>query len=251
MSRITFDELVVNATTLAESDLTVKDTKGYSIWDWIEYGVIGWDPGLNTFFVQLDLGRDEPVWWFGTEPNQLKSFNTLCQTVNQVFGVADGFFSFEHADQLEGPTGAPSFVGYFFNEEGRYQSRIYLDSSTTCLEMAFRFRDIVPKIMITQSDESILEMEQGQLTHPELDREVVQQLQQSYPPIRPVEFEVALENYHKNISRVESEGVLDASIENRLRNSEYYLMAIAAREGVNLYEYDYKPAEALITELSE
>lgn len=44
--------------------------------------VIGWDPGLNTFFIQVTkFGMDDPTLWLGTRPGEFSSPEGLIAAV--------------------------------------------------------------------------------------------------------------------------------------------------------------------------
>jgi hypothetical protein len=65
------------------------------------------------------------------------------------------------------------FVGYIYNAEGNYHSRIYLKTIEDSLELVYRFKDMVPRILITESDESVVEVEAGVIVHPHFSEEGV------------------------------------------------------------------------------
>lgn len=94
MSRHSFDEIVVNIDS--HDKYCIEDNKGYRLSDWIDFGIIGWDEALKTYFIQLDVHTDKIPWWFGKFPNEITIFDHLCETVNKIFDVKDGFFQFSN-----------------------------------------------------------------------------------------------------------------------------------------------------------
>ncbi len=96
MYRYTFDEVITNTENLQKCSKkpSITDIKGYYLCDWIDYGIIGWDHNLNSYFVQLDIHTDELPWWIGVSSNEIPTFDLLCKTLNKIFDVEDGFFRF-------------------------------------------------------------------------------------------------------------------------------------------------------------
>lgn len=79
-----------------------KDIKGYSLYDWSQRGEIGWDPPMQTFFIQLIFRageEDQHGWWIGTEYGEIPNFPSLCNVIDQIFNMPRGFF--EYTDCIE------------------------------------------------------------------------------------------------------------------------------------------------------
>lgn len=112
MSRYAFGELVENAEKLCSlhdedinsenpevADLALSMTRletcraGYQISTWEAYAILGWDDGLETYFLSLEDGNSS-VWWFGTTPQEIKSPYTLCAIIERLFDRAPPAFAF-------------------------------------------------------------------------------------------------------------------------------------------------------------
>ena len=91
MSQYAFCQIVSNIDALIAAG-GISDVKGYPLEEWDNNGFVGWDPSLNTYFLQLDVG-DPPAWWI-TDPNGIKSFADLCTVVNDIFQQPPGVFHF-------------------------------------------------------------------------------------------------------------------------------------------------------------
>lgn len=95
MSRQPFIEILRNAEALLREDAEsleqepdsdgLCDAEGYALEDWLDYAEVGWDEGLQTYFLQAIELADGPVWWFGTAPRELPTFQALCNAVNRAF----------------------------------------------------------------------------------------------------------------------------------------------------------------------
>lgn len=101
-----FDEIVANLDEEEEvpDSCEPKDIKGYSLYDWQNYGVVGWDEMLSTYFVQLIFREGEPDehgWWIGTRESEMPDFLSLCEMLNKIFDVPRGFF--EYVDCIARP----------------------------------------------------------------------------------------------------------------------------------------------------
>jgi hypothetical protein len=91
MSRHSFYEVVINAESLAKQ-YSITDRKGFTLTDWIHYGIVGWD--LGSYFIQLDTDEDELPWMFGTPPDRIPTFEHFCALVNKIFDCKEGLFRF-------------------------------------------------------------------------------------------------------------------------------------------------------------
>ena len=62
------------------------DMAGFYLAQWIDYGVLGWDNGLETYFIQLDMGADDaPAWWFGTNFREITSPYAMRELIKRLF----------------------------------------------------------------------------------------------------------------------------------------------------------------------
>jgi hypothetical protein len=52
---------------------------------WNNFHVIGWDAGLNTFYLQLNAHREEPSPWYGTSHSEYADPQPLVDKLRQHF----------------------------------------------------------------------------------------------------------------------------------------------------------------------
>ena len=113
MSRYRFDQIVTNAEKLVDNeekydndgneiDDTPMDSKGYSLIDWLNYGVMGWDDLLKTYFIELDTGAETIPWALGISQKEISTYTQLCDTINKIFNVKHGFFEFDNIFNTDG-----------------------------------------------------------------------------------------------------------------------------------------------------
>ncbi len=141
---------------------------------------------------------------------------------------------------------------YFFNAQGQYQVPVYSELVQSTIEIVFTFKDVVPGIRVTASDEVVFETEQGKVIWPEFEEVALAHLVKAYPPAMKVSALDVLPGYLSAVDRAKSAGPEERSLAfAQLRAAELPLLANAASEGLNLNEYAYRSAELIITELSE
>jgi hypothetical protein len=51
MSRHTFYEIISNIDILLNEDNLLVDRKGYSLHEWLDYGIVGWDGPLSSYTI--------------------------------------------------------------------------------------------------------------------------------------------------------------------------------------------------------
>ncbi len=78
---------------LSEVDDKKKDSAGFSLKDWKEFCVVGWDSGLDTYFMQLDMNEDEPKWWFGSSFAEIKSPYAIQALLSRLFDIEPPAFN--------------------------------------------------------------------------------------------------------------------------------------------------------------
>ena len=144
------------------------------------------------------------------------------------------------------------YIGYFFSEDGRYQNKMYFDDINDCLQVAMTYRNLVPYIRFIESDKSILEVKAGEIIWPELLAAEVNSLKKKFSPMpENLSFEEVL---HKYIEIINSYFIRSTAKKyfSEVRYHERNLMAVAARDKINLNQYtNFKPAELVITELMD
>jgi hypothetical protein len=103
MSRQAFGSILRNEDELLADDDDADDeglcdTQDFSLSDWLDDGVVGWDEPLQTYFVHAVETDDGPVWWFGTSPREIPTFADLCKVINRAFGDR---VKFDFVDTIE------------------------------------------------------------------------------------------------------------------------------------------------------
>ena len=93
MSQYAFGQIVSNINALVATG-GIRDQKGHALAEWDRDGLVGWDVGLNTYFLQLDIG-EPPAWWI-IEPDGIQSFDELCLVINDLFQQPPGVFQFQN-----------------------------------------------------------------------------------------------------------------------------------------------------------
>ena len=141
---------------------------------------------------------------------------------------------------------------YFFNNQGMYQVPIYRSEMETALEIVLTFKSVVPGIRVTQSDEVVLESQGSQVVWPEIDEATLAELASRFPSAVATSTVELLPGYFSVMEEaIGSDAESAELVVSRLRAAELQLLAQAAREGLNLNLHGYRPAEVIITELSE
>lgn len=144
------------------------------------------------------------------------------------------------------------YLIYFFNAQGNYQVPVYQSDMKAALGIVFTYMDLVPVIRVTQADEVVFETERGKVIWPEIERDTLVDVAKAYPPAAKASALDALPGYIAAIDRAMAAEpqALELAF-TQLRAGEIPLLAYAASEGLNLNAYGYRPAEVVITELSE
>ncbi len=91
--RYAFEEIISNIDILLKEDSLIIDRKGYSLHTWIDYGIVGWDNPLSSYFIHLDNNQDNIPWMI---PNGIPTFKDLCDAINYIFDIPDGKFEFQN-----------------------------------------------------------------------------------------------------------------------------------------------------------
>lgn len=141
---------------------------------------------------------------------------------------------------------------YFFNAQGKYQVPIYQEDLRACLELVFTYKDLVPGIRVTQSDEVVFETERGAVVWPELDADQLESMAANFPPAAKQATLELLPQYLDAVERAKSADAGEFELASALlRAAELPLLANAAHEDLNLLQFGYRPAEVIITEIEE
>lgn len=141
---------------------------------------------------------------------------------------------------------------HFFNDQGKYQVPIYREDVKATLEIVFTYKNLVPGIRVTQSDEVVFETEFGRVVWPEIEQDQLAEVERAFPPAPKASALDALPVYMAAIDRARDAdlGSREPAF-NQLRSAEVPLLAYAASEGLNLNHYAYRQAEEIIYEISE
>lgn len=70
---------------------------------WNNFHVIGWDAGLNTFYLQLNAHREEPSPWLGTGQSEFPDPQPLVDRLRAHFKPEKGMTADDTADWDEIP----------------------------------------------------------------------------------------------------------------------------------------------------
>lgn len=133
------------------------------------------------------------------------------------------------------------YVGYLFNVGGRYQAPVYLEQETEVLAFAFRYKAIAPKIMATLRDESVLEVENGAIVFPELEKEAIFELERTVAPMSPTAtIEELLASYQERVDLYMDSKGKDSATYQSMVQIETDMFALAARDGVIWLSLDGK-----------
>lgn len=93
-------EFLVDKYDLDNGDTEIDepcDLKGYGLGVWFDDGVVGWDPPMETYFIQCVEVGDDLEWWIGTNYREIPTFKDLCSVINKVF---DHRVDFEFIDTI-------------------------------------------------------------------------------------------------------------------------------------------------------
>jgi len=144
------------------------------------------------------------------------------------------------------------YLIYFFNAQGNYQVPIYQADMKATLAIVFTYMELVPGIRVTESDEVVFETVRGKVIWPDIERDTLDDVAKAYPPAAKASALDVLPGYITAMDRaISAEPQALELAFSQLRAAEIPLLAYAASEGLNLNEYAYRPAEVVITELSE
>lgn len=144
------------------------------------------------------------------------------------------------------------YLVYLFNALGKYQVPIYQDDLRASLELVFTYKDLVPRIRVTQSDEVVFETERGVVLWPEIQPDDVAAMVVNFPPAEKHAALELLPLYLDAVDRARSAHASEFELACALlRAAELPLLANAAQEALNLLEHGYRPAEVIITEIEE
>lgn len=143
------------------------------------------------------------------------------------------------------------FKSYLFNSDGMYQAPIYLDTDMEVLSFAFRYKNIVPRIMVTKQDESVLEAENGEIIFPEINEKVIRRLNETTLPMpKDASIESLSNAYQDRVDDfIRSKGK-DIEIYRSMIQIENDMFALAARDKVNLSQYGWKSSGVIEAELN-
>ena len=143
------------------------------------------------------------------------------------------------------------YKGYLFNSEGRYQAPVYLNNDEDVVWFVIRYKNIVPRIMVTNSgDDSAFEAENGQIIWPELQDNVVAQLEKRVAPLSgKTNINEHIKLYNNRIEDFKASRGKDRELYQSMIQIENDLFALAARDNVNLYSLGWKSSGVIDAEL--
>lgn len=124
---------------------------------------------------------------------------------------------------------------YLFNEDGQYQAPIYLETDEAVVAAVFRYKNQVPRIMATKSDESVFEIEGGAIVFPEFDQETLDAIESRFEPLsQDLSVDELLDAYATRVEEYERSHGKNEEIYQSMVKIENDLFALAARDNQNL-----------------
>lgn len=139
---------------------------------------------------------------------------------------------------------------YMFNDEGRYHAPVYVESDELVLSTVFRYIDVVPRIVVTKMDESVLEAEGGNVIFPAFDAGTQATVRSSVEPIpKNLTIDVLMTAYMGLTSDYADSHGKDENVYRSMVNVENDLFALAARDNVNLSSLGWKNSGIIQAEL--
>jgi len=142
------------------------------------------------------------------------------------------------------------YKAYLFNIEGRYQAPVYLNNEEAIFKFVFRYKDLVPKIMITQDDLSVFEVEKGTILFPELDNSSVEELSNKFDPLSDATtIESLMTLYNENVRVFEESLGQDKDAYQLMIDIESDMFALAAKDNVNLATFGWVNTAVIETAL--
>lgn len=139
---------------------------------------------------------------------------------------------------------------YMFNDEGRYHAPVYVETDELVLSTVFRYIDVVPRIMVTKMDESVLEAEGGNVVFPEFDPGALAVIRSRVEPLaESATIDSLMTTYSELTSDYEDSRGKDEGIYQAMVDVENDLFALAARDDVHLSALGWKNSGIIQAEL--
>jgi len=107
--------------------------------------------------------------------------------------------------------------------------------------------------MITENDVSIMELENGNIVFPEFTDYEIKTLAKKFPnAILDLNTDALIEKYNSIVQHFKNKpDQIDKHDKADIRKLEINLMAVAAKENINLFNHAYQRAETVITAIEE
>lgn len=128
---------------------------------------------------------------------------------------------------------------------------MYRDTVAEVWEVVAPYTAFVPKIMVTQEDESVLEIEAGRLAWPNDVAVDLARLRLEHPADLTMSAAAYLPTYLEAVRAARQAAGAGGACFTALRAAETRLLALAAAEGLNVVPLGYQSAELVITEVEE
>jgi hypothetical protein len=137
-----------------------------------------------------------------------------------------------------------TFIGYFKSNTGRYHTRIYISDVAGVNALLFTYKAVVPEVVITDgSDLIVAQAVGGKIVFPDYCADAIRYNCDRYPDRGLPAFEdsEARDDYVRR-----EVGALMAMAERPERQERLTdVLALAARDDLNLYRYGYRPVDVV------
>ena len=152
-------------------------------------------------------------------------------------------------------------TGYFYNNANYYQTRIYLKDLNDSIKLFFKFKDTVPKILITDSEDfGVLKSQYGNILYSVLDNKTLVKATLSISTFSLPYFDNESDLYeylndkvliYNNLVSLFIDSILDKSKEKQLLANKVFkfeteLLAVASRFNINLSDFGYENSDIII-----
>lgn len=134
------------------------------------------------------------------------------------------------------------FIGYLKNRAGQYHTRIYMEDEEASLALLFTYMAAVPELVVTDDLDAITaQAVGGAITFPDFCAPAEGYYRERYPARALPTFAGAAGRDEFVRREAEALGEMRDCPEKHQRMVD--LLALAARDGLNLYQYGYRQAD--------
>lgn len=142
------------------------------------------------------------------------------------------------------------FKIYFKDVNNIYKQPIIIIEEKDMILILGKYWRFVPKIMVTNSsDQSILEIEDGNIVHPINEKEIIEKTLNMIEQDISEEFDELIILYKKKLLQIQKSYSL--TLEKELEDININLLALSARNSINLSEHGYENCDHIIDIIHE